>query len=116
MALSATISLNTASALREQKVTASVTVTNSVASPVALLEIVPRIKITNQTFPHDGSSVAIGKVEVINQPVPASGSALYIFSITFHASSLSSTYDVGCLIYGADGELVSPTPATITIV
>lgn len=114
MALTATIALNRSTAPREQKVTASVTVSNSGGADVAIKEIVPKIKITNETFPQDASSVAPGKC-LVPQVVPAGGSALYIFDVCFHASSFFSTYDVGCLIYGADGSIVSPTPATIPI-
>ena len=38
------------------------------------------------------------------------------FSVVFHSGSGLGTFSVGCRIYGADGELIEATPATITIV
>jgi hypothetical protein len=120
MALSATIALSIAgvavsSVPREQKVRATVTVSNSSGSPIVLSEIVPQIKETSLSFPKDASSVAAGSCRIDSQnPVPASGSAIYVFDFTPHTSSQSSTLDIGCLIYG-NSECVAPTPATVSV-
>lgn len=120
MALSASIALSIAGAAvssvpREQKVRATVTVSNSSGSPIILSEIVPELKSTNLSFILSSPSDGLGKCEIdSNNPVPAMGSAIYVFDFVCHASSLSSTYDISCLIYG-NGEVVFPTPATLTV-
>lgn len=120
MALSATIALSIAgvsvsSVPREQKVRATVTVSNSSGSPIVLDQIKPTIDSTALTPATEAPSAAMGKCLVdSNNPVPASGSAIYVFDFTPHASSLSSTYSISCLVYG-NGEVVKPTPATLTV-
>ena len=120
MALSATIALSQAGTAvstvpREQKFRATVTVSNSSGSPITLDQIVPRAKNTSQLFKDQATSVALGKCMVdSNNPVPASGSAIYVFDICFHAPSNTGTYNVTCFVYG-NGEIVEPTPATITV-
>jgi len=112
MALTATITLNRTTAPVGQKVTAVVVVSNSAGSPVTLTEIVPQIKKTALTFPTDASPVAVGKCRV-DQTVPAAGSETYVFDVCFQSASTSE--EVGCIIYSADGQTVSPTPDTISI-
>lgn len=120
MALSASIALSIAgvavsSVPREQKVRATVTVSNSGASPVVLDQIKPTIDSTALTPSTEAPSAAMGDCRVdSNNPVPALGSAIYVFDFTPHVSSLSSTFDISCLIYG-NGEVVKPTPATLTV-
>lgn len=121
MALSATIALSIAGAAvssvpKEQKVRATITVSNSSGTAIDLNQIVPRVDITGLTPAQEAPSVAVGKCQVdSNNPVPASGSAIYVFDFTPHVSSFSSTFSVGCTIYG-NGEVVSPTAATLTVV
>lgn len=120
MALSATIALSQSGSSistvpREQKFRATVTVSNSGLTPIVLTEIVPRVKNTSELFIDQMASAALGKCIIdSNNPVPASGSAIYVFDVVFHAPSPSTTYNVTCLVYG-NGEIVSPTPATIAV-
>jgi len=127
MALSATIALSQAGTVistvpREQKFRATVTVSNSGGSPISLDEITPSAKNTSQAFADQMASAALGTCRIdSSNPVPAGGSAIYVFDVSIHAPSNPSisthtptTYDVDCVIYG-DGEVVQPTPATITV-
>lgn len=124
MALSATITLNTASAPVGQTVRAKITVSNSGASAVSLGYIIPQIKQTGNTFPVDKSSYGAGPVaQPGNVPIPAGGSENFIMDVAFYTPSLildgaiQTTYDVGCLIADANGSTpFSPTPATVSIV
>jgi hypothetical protein len=118
MAISATIALSVAqvavsSVPREQKVRATVTVSNSGGSDVSLSEIVPSIKHTSQAFADQMTSAALGTCR-IDKDVPAGGSEVYVFDLVVHAPVLSGTYDISCLIYG-NSQVVKPTPATLTV-
>lgn len=123
MAITATIALDRSTTTRTQKVRALVTVSNSGANPVTVLNAAPFVQ--NTAFPEpQNSSVALGKV-VAGQVIPASGSNTFVFDTNFHTanpstnydtSTLSNTYNIGCLIYGDDGSLTSPTVQTVTVV
>lgn len=122
MSLSATVTLNTASAPVGQTVRAFITVTNTNPTATALLYIVPQIKQTGNTFPLDRSAFGAGPVaQPGNIPVPAGGSETFTMDVAFYTPSLildgaiQTTYDVGCLIAGNDGSVFSPTPATVSI-
>lgn len=119
MDLSATIDYNPSgySIPVGQKLNVTVTVSNASGSDIELNEIIPEIKMTNLTFPTDAVSAAIGKCRLdADNVVPAGGDAKFIFSIEFHSSSKGSTYDIGCVIYGNNDEVVAPTPATVTVI
>lgn len=115
MALTATITLNTSSAPLEKNIRAYVTVSNPSAQAVSVLYIQPQIKSTQNSFATDRASFGVNAVPV-NQynPVPAGGSETFVFDTAFYEPS-QSTYDIGCLISGSDGSLITPTPATVTI-
>lgn len=122
MALSAVVTLNKSSAQVGQVVRAFITVSNSGASPVSLLYIQPQLKQTGNTFPLDRSSFGAGPVAQPGQvPVPAGGSEIFTMDIAFYTPSfildgaIQTTYDVGCLISDVLGNLVTPTPATVSI-
>lgn len=120
MAISATIALSVAgtsvsSVPREQKVRATVTVSNSAATDVILKEIVPSIIHTGQAYADQMVSAALGKCQIdSNNPVPGLGSAIYVFDLTPHAQSITGTYSISCLIYG-NSQVVQPTAATLTV-
>ncbi len=62
-------------------------------------------------------SVQLGKVFIpANSPVEPSGTLQLTFPVVFNAGSGIGTISISALIYGADGELIEATPATITIV
>jgi hypothetical protein len=119
MALSASIALSVSqvavsSVPREQKVRATVTVSNSSGADITLSEIVPSIKHTSQAFADQMTSAALGKCRT-DSVVPALGSEVFVFDLVVHAPVLSGTYDVSCLVYG-NNEVVNPTPATLAVV
>lgn len=122
MALSATMSLNVSSAPVGQTVRAFITVSNSGAAAVPLAYIIPQIKQTGNTLPLDRSAFGAGPVaQPGNIPVPAGGSEIFTMDVAFYTPSLipnggiQTTYDVGCLISDVNGNLVTPTPATVSI-
>lgn len=123
MSLAASISLSSSSIVVGQTVRAFITVTNSGASAVALSYIIPQLKQTGNTFPLDRSSYGAGPVaQPGNIPVPANGSEIFTMDIAFYTPSLipnggvQTTYDVGCLISDVSGNLLTPTPATVSVV
>lgn len=123
MALSATVTLNSASIQVGQVVRAFITVSNSGAAAVSLAYIIPQIKQTGNTRPLDRSAFGAGPVaQPGNIPVPAGGSEIFTMDVAFYTPSLildgaiQTTYDVGCLISDVSGNLVTPTPATVSVV
>lgn len=120
MALSASIALSVngvsvSTVPREQKVRATVTVSNSGGSDIILKEIVPSIRHTSQLYGDQMVSAALGKCDIdANNPVPAGGSAIYVFDLAVHAPTLTGTDSITCLIYG-NGEIVQPTAATLAV-
>jgi hypothetical protein len=123
MAITATIVLDRSSTTRNQKVRALLTVSNSGGNPVTVLNCVPFVQ--NTAFPEpQNSSTAIGQVAP-GTVIPAGGSNTLVWDTNFHTanpmtnydtSTLSNTYQIGCLIYGDDGSVTSPTVQTVTVV
>src|ERR1035438_1122557 len=105
MALSAIVTLSSASITVGQVVRAFITVSNSGPNAVALSYIIPQIKQTGNILPVDRSCFSAGPVaQPGNIPVPAGGSEIFTMDVAFHTPSLiidgsiQTTYDVGCLI------------------
>lgn len=122
MSLSATVSLNVSSAPVGQTIRAFITVSNSGAAAVPIAYIIPQIKQTGNSFPIDRSAYGAGPVaQPGNIPVPAGGSEIFTMDVAFYTPSLildgaiQTTYDIGCLISDTSGNLVTPTPATVSI-
>lgn len=123
MAITATIALDRSTTTVNTKVRALVTISNSGANPVTILNAAPFVQ--NTAFPEpQSSSTALGQI-VAGQIVPASGSNTFVFDTNFHSvnpistydvPTLNNTYNIGCLIYGDDGSLTSPTVQTVTVV
>lgn len=124
MAMTATISLNSAGPLIiAQEVMAIVVVSNSGGSNVQVLEIDPVCIFTGNPLPMDGSSYSKGHVPLngnVPSVVPAGGSVTFQFFTAFHYPSINfdhtaGTYSVSCNIICSDGSLVTPTAATIQV-
>jgi len=128
MAITASISLSSASITVGQVLNAVLTVSNSAAVPVTVIQILPRINFTGNPVPMDGSSVAYGDVPLgqgFNNIIPASGSANFLLSYSIYQPStglnsndygaLAGTYDVGALVISNDRSQVSPTVQTVTV-
>lgn len=123
MAITATITLDRSTTTRTQKVRALLTVSNSGANPVTILNVAPFVQ--NTAFPEPQlSSAAIGQV-VANVVIPASGSNTLVWDTNIHSTNpksnydvptLNNTYNIGCLIYGDDGSLTSPTVQTVQVI
>ena len=123
MAITATIALDRSTTTRTQKVRALLTVSNSGANPVTILNVAPFVQ--NTAFPEpQNSSTAIGQV-VANVIIPPSGSNTMVWDTNLHTanpktnydvSTLSNTYNIGCLVYGDDGSVTSPTVQTVTVI
>lgn len=124
MAISATISLSSATVTVGQVVQCSITVSNSVATPVIINSIVPSCIFTGNTLALDGSSHSFGDIPLsqgFNNTVPASGSAVFMVPLSIYSPSTglqgtgSGTYSVSCVVNSNDQQSVSPTAATITV-
>lgn len=123
MALSATVTLSSSSIVVGQTVRAFITVTSTNAIATSIAYIIPQIKQTGNTLPLDKSAWGAGPVaQPGNIPVPANGSEVFTMDVAFYTPSLilagaiQTTYDVGCLISDTSGNLVTPTPATVSVV
>lgn len=124
MALTATITLSSASCTVGQSVQCKVHVSNSAATPVTVLEIKPTCIFTGDTAARDGSSFTASPVPLsqgFNAVVAASSSADFFFSLSPYSPSVKSdntgsgTYDVSCLVSDNTGSKISPTAATLTV-
>jgi len=123
MAITATMTVSPSSITVGQTTRAFITVSNSGATAVPISYIIPQIKQTGNTLPLDRSSFGAGPVaQPGNIPVPAGGSEIFTMDVAFYTPSLildgaiQTTYDVGCLISDTSGNLVTPTPATCSVV
>jgi len=123
MAITATIALDRSQTTRTQKVRALLTVSNSGGNPVTILNVSPFVQ--NSAFPEPQlSSTAIGQV-VANVIIPAGGSNTLVWDTNFHNANPPSNYDVptlnnnyniGCLVYGDDGSVTSPTVQPVLVI
>jgi hypothetical protein len=123
MALSATISVNNSSIVVGQVVRAFITVSSTNPNATSIAYIIPQITQTGNGAPVDRSSYGAGPVaQPGNIPVPAGGSEVFTMDVAFYTPSLildgaiQTSYSVGCLISDVNGNLVTPTPATVSVV
>ena|ERR1700677_901932 len=123
MALSATLATPLTTVPAEYQVQCHITVSNSASYPVTVKQIRPQIKSTPISFSEDKSSFTAALPGSSGQVIPASGSMQFLMQVVFHGSTRGSsydspnytTYDMGCLIYGADGSVLSVTPIAMTV-
>lgn len=117
MSLSATIALSQSSGSIHTPINAVVTVSNSGGSPINITTILPQIMATSDSEPEDAASYSTREAMITpyNTSVPAGGSSIFNFATVFHKPSTNTTYTVGCMICGADGSIIFPSAATVTI-
>ena len=122
MAISASITLDRSVTQRNQKVRALLTVSNSGGSPVTILNVVPFVQ--NAAFPSPQFQTnATGQV-IANVIIPAGGSNTLVWDTMLETANPTTNYDsppsqnnynIGCLIYGDDGSITSPTVQTVSV-
>lgn len=126
MAISAAITLSSATAMAEQAVAATCTVTNSGGAAVYVLDIVPTAPI-NGTTPAT-TSVALGKPPlgpgVTTSVAGSNGTLAVTWPVMGHAPTTNTTnpavpsslvYSIGATVYTSDGAITVATPATLTV-
>jgi len=123
MSLSATLSTPLSTVPAGYIVNCEITISNSASNSVTITDIKPAIKSTPISFAEDKSSFTFSPVSLVSNPVPANGSQVFLLRVIFHGSNRggtydtpnSSTYDLGCRIFAADGTVTVPTPLTVTV-
>lgn len=125
MALSAVLSTPLSTVPAEYQVQCHITVSNSGTNAITVKQIRPAIKSTPISFAEDKSSFTAAFPGASGQQVPAGGSLQFLMQVVFHgANNVGSydvpnpngtTYDMGCIIYAADGSVTTPTPLTMTV-
>jgi len=125
MALSAVLSTPLSMVPAGYVVNCEITISNSAANSVTIKDIEPAIKSHVISFAEDRSSWAASPVSLVGNPIPAGGSQQFLLRVVFHGSNRLGSYDVsnpngnfydlGCIIYSADGEVVVPTPLAVTV-
>lgn len=123
MALSATLSTPLTTVPAEYQVQCHVTVSNSGSAAVTIKQARPNIKSTPITFAEDRSSFAAAMSGAAGTVVPAGGSTQFLMQVVFHGSTRGSsydtanytTYDMGVIIFAADGSVTVPTPIAMTV-
>lgn len=122
MALTATISLSQSTVGIHQNLTAQVTVSNSASVPVNVLSITPSIVSSGDPQTKDATCCTFGRPMLgPNVLVPATGTAYFSFPVVVNAPKSSpigpqsNTFNISCVVLGADGSSVSPTAASLTV-
>jgi hypothetical protein len=123
-ALTAVVTLSSASCTTGQAVQVKVAVTNPNAYPVTVTEIKPTMIFTGDSPAEDGASFSAQNVPLsqgFDPVVPASSSSNFFFSLSPHAPSKhqddsgSGTYDVSCKISSNLQDQISPTASPLTV-
>lgn len=124
MAMTATIALSPSTAKTEQKVTATLTISNSAGYPVNVVTAQGYALPTGAGASNYNTAVAISQIVTgpgSNLVVPAGGDLVKTFSLKFHAPSTGvegdvvQTYSVSANIISDDGSNFAPTAATVTV-
>lgn len=123
MALTATLATPLTTVPAEYQVQCHITISNSGSSAITIKQIRPAIKSTPISFLEDKSSYAAAFPGSAGLQVPAGGSQMFLMQVVFHGSTRGSsystanytTYDMGCIIYAADGSVIAPTPIAMTV-
>ena len=125
MAITAAMTLSSATATAEQQVTATCTVTNTGANAVSVTAIVPTAPPTGVT--NGSTAMALGNPPIgpgLAVSVPGSSGTLALsWGVIAHAPSsgyglaepASQIYDIGALVYTSDGSVTSATTTTLTV-
>lgn len=126
MAITAAITLSSATCVAEQSVAVTCTVSNSGGASVNVLNIVPTAPV-NGTTP-ETTSIAKGYPPLgpgMTVSVAASGSTGFTFPVVPHAPTGDGTstpaepasivYSIGATVYTSDGAVTVATPATLTV-
>jgi hypothetical protein len=118
MALTAVVTLPTSSLpVGAPAIQALVTISSSNATETLIPQVVPQAWSTPEPSVQSPVSVQLGQCNIpANSPVQPSGTLKLTFPVIFNAGSGLGTISISALVYGADGELIEATPATITIV
>ena len=123
MSLTASVSIPLSTVPAEYVVNCEILVSNSSSNSITLTDIEPQIKSTPISFLEDKSSWTASPISLQCNPVPANGSQTFLLRVIFHGSNrnnstnvpIYSTYDLGCIVYSSDGQVITPTPVTITV-
>jgi hypothetical protein len=126
MALTAAITLSSATCVAEQSVACTCTVSNSGAAAVTVLSITPTAPINGTT--QETTSIAKGQPPTgpgMTVSVAASGSTAFTWPMVPHAPTTDGTstpaepaslvYSIGATVYTSDGAVTVATPATVTV-
>jgi hypothetical protein len=118
MALSAVVTLPYSTLpVGAPAIQALITVSNSGAAEVLIPQVVPQAWSTPEQVVQSPVSVQLGQCYIPPfSPVEPGGTLSLTFPVVFNAGSGLGTISISALVYGADGELIEATPATITIV
>jgi len=126
MAITAAITLSSATCKAEQSVAVTCTVSNSGGAAVSVLNIVPTAPINGTTA--EVTTIAkgyppLGPSQTVS--VAASGSTGFTFPVVPHAPTgngsstpaepSSLVYSIGATVYTSDGAITVATPATLTV-
>lgn len=125
MAMTATIASNpVSSAVVEQPITMSLTISNSGANVVRMVNVVPYALSTGGVKSVINTGVSFDLIPFgpnANVAVPAGGTLVLTFQVKFHApssgilSTTVQTYDIGATCYSDDLSVFAPTVDTITV-
>ena len=116
MAMTATISASPTTALVNQPVALTVTVSNSGGSALNVTSLRGYALPTGGSQPGRVSAnfgkAPLGPGETVS--VAASGSQTFLMYVVFFAPSVT-TFDVGCYCQASDGSQFEPTVCTVTV-
>src|SRR5262245_42999224 len=125
MAITAAITLSSATAVAEQVVACTCTVSNSGGASVTVTDIIPTAPINGTTA--RTASVALGRPPLgpgMTTSVAASGSTAFTYPVLAHAPTTdnynpatpaSLVYSIGATVYTSDGAITVATPTTLTV-
>lgn len=124
MAITAAITLSSATATAGQKVTVTCTVSNSAGSAVTVTDIRPMVSPQGSTAETTASSPgvpALGPGMTVS--VAGSGSTAFSYDMIAHAPTSGlglampafQVYDIGATVYTSDGAITDATSTTLTV-
>ena len=104
----------------------TLTVSNSVAFDIPVLSVEPYIYDNGTTQSTMTASIGMVNVNPNNNVVTGSGSKTFQFEVSWHGPNVAGSagktsdpatiaYDVGCTVRCADGTVILPSVATVTV-